>query len=162
MTRLRPRRDYLALKAATRRLIEKAGGNESAASITRPNRTRVSQYRNPNESETFAPIDAILDWETDVGLPMEGVVAEMARLLDCTLIHLPTCDAVDIRKQAARLSKDCGAYFEALFEALRKGGIDTADAEALQRKLQDVVMVATAGIRRLDTIIDDAADQAAE
>lgn len=60
---------YLALKAFTRALIEKAGGLEAAATRTRVGKSQLHEYGNPDKRD-FIPIDVVADLEADVGEPI--------------------------------------------------------------------------------------------
>lgn len=63
-----PSRDYMRLKAATRRLVESAGGPADAAAIARTDAPRLSRYGNPHEVHSI-PADVIADLEAATGDP---------------------------------------------------------------------------------------------
>lgn len=83
--------DYKALRSATRRLIDLAGGGSSAQYITRVQPGQLSEYGaanpNPNRPVQFIPIDVVLDLESDTDSPT--VTREMARLQGYELVRMP-------------------------------------------------------------------------
>lgn len=72
--------DLAALKTATRRLIRAAGGVESAASVSRVQKSSLSDYQNPALPDHFMPIDIVLELERDTGT--HPVTQALARLAD--------------------------------------------------------------------------------
>lgn len=72
-----PSVSYAAIKAASRRLVEQAGGVESAATVTRVGKSSLGNYGDV-KNDHFIPADAIADLERDIGQPI--VTRELARL----------------------------------------------------------------------------------
>lgn len=68
--------DY-ALKAATRRLLERVGGCVQAAHVTRVGKSTLHRYGDP-QAPDFMPIDIVLQLEVEAGEPL--VSHELARI----------------------------------------------------------------------------------
>ena len=81
--------EYMALKAAFRRLTKAVGGQESAASVTRVDYQRIGRYARPTEP-SFAPIDVVADLEADLGNPM--ITRVLADMQGYILIAKPPVD----------------------------------------------------------------------
>ncbi|MGQ3671645.1 phage regulatory CII family protein [Xanthobacter sp. TB0136] len=78
--------DYLALKGATRRLVEACGGQESAATVTRVAPQTLNKYGHPHEG-VFAPVDVVADLEADAGDLL--VTRALATISGHVLVRLP-------------------------------------------------------------------------
>lgn len=135
--------DYLRLKAATRRLVDEAGGQESAASITRiSSHATVGRYCRTQDTE-FAPIDVIADWEADTGNPL--VTRALADLAGLIVIPKPSVegDPVWVARLGA-LAKEAGEAIARVGEALGDGTITAEESKrlSLREQMSDVLRVA--------------------
>lgn len=104
----------MSLKAAQRRLIRAAGGLESAASVTRVNKTTLGYY-GQIEHEQHMAADVIGDLEADVGDPI--VTRELARLAGYQLVPLGESAAptsVDPTQMVVGLSREIGDFARAV------------------------------------------------
>jgi hypothetical protein len=79
------RREYEALKGATKALVKSFGSLEEAAGVTRSDPARLSRFGNVHEKGMFAPIDVIADLEARIGRPV--VTAILADMLGYVLVH---------------------------------------------------------------------------
>lgn len=125
-----PRRDYLALKAATRELVEMAGGVTRAATIARTDAPRLCRYGSPNEV-IAAPVDVIADLEAHVGDP---VVTRC--LADLSGFILQPKDAAEDRpnllQAAAVITRSSAEVVAGLAVALADSHVSPAEAKALR------------------------------
>lgn len=90
-----------ALKAATRQLVQAAGGQEAAATYTRFVRHQAfSDFGNagPDHAAKFAPIDAVADLEAVThGTPGHPVVTRaLARAAGFALVPLPAARTAEL------------------------------------------------------------------
>lgn len=137
--------EYLCLKAAFRRLTKLAGGQESAASVTRVDFQRIGRYGRPHEM-IFAPVDVIADLESDAGRP--EVTRILADLAGYVLIAKPPAsgNAAWIAQMGA-LAKEAGEALSRLGEAFGADGDISAEeirALELRREVREVIEAATA------------------
>lgn len=142
--RTHPRAVYLRLKAATRRLVETAGGLMLAAEVTRVGKTKLSDYGNQNLDEIFAAADVIADLEAAAGAPL--VTRELARIAGHALIALPGASGDE--GWIARLggvSKETGAVIGRLAEALGDDGM----VSAAEIRRGDLIGLASEAIEQL-------------
>lgn len=137
---------YLRLKAAARALVKKAGGQESAAMVTRASHQTLSRYGLPDDV-TFMPVDVVADLEADVGNPI--ITRMLADLAGYLLIAKPPAVEADPEwiARLAALAKESGEAISRLAEALSVGGTITAeeirDLE-LRRELREAAEVLAA------------------
>lgn len=76
--RIHSRLTYARMKAAFRRLADRAGGAESSASITRVSHSQITKYGLPHDPQ-FAPIDVVADLENDCGVaPVTRALADLS------------------------------------------------------------------------------------
>ncbi|BCP53822.1 hypothetical protein K32_24390 [Kaistia sp. 32K] len=129
--------DRAKLKTAFRRLLKAAGGDESAASITRCGHQRLNKYGLATEQDTYSPIDILLDLERDVGEPV--VLAVYADLLGYQLVPKKSVAADaqalgqhlgDIAESVGELMADLGATFAKGVQNLTEKQLDDLDREA--------------------------------
>lgn len=128
-----PRNDYLAIKAATRQLVKQAGGLDNAAAVTRPGRSALSDYGNPNHDDVFMPADVIADLETEISEPL--LTAALARLQGCELMRVEFGGKVDPKwaEGLAAMGKEISEAFAKAGMALANGGdIDAGEIRTLE------------------------------
>ena len=152
-----------ALKAATRRLVEACGGQESAVLIPNMPINRhqsFSEAGNAAHPDRFLRIDVAALMEADCGLPL--VTAEMAKATGHMLVKLPDVPGHlgALGRVTAEALKEVGDVFSTLGQQLADGvltraegpqldaEIDEAIAKLLQMKLQ-AAAVATADEHRV-------------
>lgn len=151
----RPHReaDYLALKGATRRLVEACGGVESAAAVTRTGFQVLSKYGRPQEP-VFAPVDVVADLEADAGDPF--VTRALAQLAGHVLVPLPRAEAGQGRwyRHISEIAMDAGAVVQRLGEAIADDG-EVTKAECRTLALRERVREAIAELAALDHALAD-------
>ncbi|UJX46624.1 phage regulatory CII family protein [Xanthobacter sp. YC-JY1] len=150
----RPHReaDYLALKGATRRLVEACGGVESAAAATRTGFQALSKYGRPQEP-FFAPIDVVADLEADAGVPL--VTRALAALCGHVLVPLPRPETGTGRwyRHISEVAQDAGAVVARLGAALADDG-EVSRAEARALALREHVRHAIKELAALDLALE--------
>ena len=132
-----PERDYLALKAATRAIVKRCGGQEAAAENTRVSHQALSRYGALEDSPNFAPIDVIADLEAEIGEPI--VTRELASLLGLKLIAVDAGAAMTPAQRLARVMKETHEVNAAFADALSDGKVDAADAQKIVREARDAI-----------------------
>lgn len=151
----RPHReaDYLALKGATRRLVDACGGVESAAAVTRTGFQVLSKYGHPMQP-VFAPVDVVADLEADAGMPL--VTRALAALAGHVLVPLPSAEPGQGRwyRHIAEIAKDVGGVVERLGDALADDG-EVSRAESRALALRAHVQHAIAELATLDHALAD-------
>jgi Phage regulatory protein CII (CP76) len=147
-------RVYLQLKAAARGLVKKAGGQESAAAITRAGHQTLSRYGLPDDP-SFMPVDVVADLEADVGAPeITRVLADLAGYL---LVAKPPSGGRDptwIARLSA-LAKESGEVISALGQALGDGAITPEEIrdQNLRREVREaseVLASIDAALKRIE------------
>ena len=136
--------DKAALKAATRRLLDAAGGLVSASMACRASKTSLGRFGSIND-EQFIPADVIADLEADIGEPV--VTRELARLAGHKLVPAQSSDPapIDPARVAARIVCELGE-FAAAVEAMDADRRRTPhELEACFAALDDVVQAALRG-----------------
>lgn len=129
-----PRADYLALKAATRALVETAGGARSAASRVRDgiDAARLSRYGSPHEP-LFMPLDIIADLEAETGEP--AIARALAELAGCDLVRRATAaPRGQIAQNFAAIAAEAGDVFKVTGAALGDGAITAAEARTMRHE----------------------------
>lgn len=149
MNRFHPRSAYNALKAATRRLTEMAGGLEPASCVTRVRKSQLGDYGNPHTTESFMPVDVLLDIEASLGEPV--LTRELARLQGHVLIAIPQANASDdvFYRHLGEMGKECGEAIAKVSEALLNGGT-IYDWEIEKLNLRGEIREAIEALTRMD------------
>lgn len=143
--------DRLGLKAAFRRALKLAGGQESAAAITRGAHQSLNRYGNPSVPEQQAPIDVVADLERDIGDPI--VTRALADLAGFVLFPKPPAGASpEWAAQIGKLAKEVGEVMTRLGEAVASGGTVTAD-EIRALRLRPEIAEAIAVLAGIDHIL---------
>ncbi|HQF30277.1 MAG TPA: hypothetical protein PLJ34_02420 [Hyphomicrobiales bacterium] len=133
-------RDILALKGAFRQLVIAAGGQESAASITRVSQSQISRAGSTNEMETLPALDVIADLEMDTGRPI--VTQALARLTGHEVVALPPAGETSPAAWMAHLGRliaEAGDVETALVAALADGRVTPDEAQRLDREADEVI-----------------------
>ncbi len=124
--RVLSRHVYLQLKAATRALIDGAGGLAGCEALgLRVRKSTLSDYGSINHLNLFAPVDTVADLEASVGEPF--VTRMLARLSGYELFRLPKPDEnVNWVQLLGEASQDTSAVIGKLAKALGNDGKVTA------------------------------------
>jgi len=144
------RQHYVAIKAATKRLIEACGGVEGAAVSTRVEKSSLSLYQRVDRPDCFMPADVVADLEHFAGEPVvSSVLASLIepaehQSADCAERLMTITERVghvagEVR--AARDMKSAGGSSITPAEATRIAGQAEdaiAELEALVRDMQAI------------------------
>lgn len=133
--------DFAGLKAATRRLVEDAGGIEAAAAACRLSMTTLHRQYNPLHPETM-PIDVVAELERASGT--HPVTAALARLAGQVLVpvhHEP--GAHELLRRLGDLMAEVGATMSEGAAAMEDGVLTDDEREALAGRLHEVIRVAS-------------------
>lgn len=125
-----PESDYLRIKALFKRLVAKCGGCELAATITRVEKTSLSDYGRSARPDLFPPADVIMDLETEVGEPL--VSREMRRIVGVMNCRPKPMREHEIVGEGAKVTVCNGDFQKRAIEALEDGVVD-------DRELQDLI-----------------------
>lgn len=122
MTPTRPtnEEDRFSLKAAFRRLLKAAGGQEAAEMVTRGRHQTLNRYGNPKEEDCFAPIDVIADLEREIDEPV--VTQHLAEMNGYMLVKKSAVSAdANLLTHVSALAGESGQAVQAAIEALSDG-----------------------------------------
>jgi hypothetical protein len=136
MMRASSEQERHALKAATRRACQMAGGVDAFAQATRVNQPALSGYGSPSEPEKFMPLDIVLDCDREAGAPV--IVAELARLLGYRLVLADGgADATDVTMaDLATISMDAARVQTEVAGALEDGRVSAAEAARIDAAIE--------------------------
>jgi hypothetical protein len=143
-----PDRDYQALKAATRQLVNAAGGTVAAAAVTRGDHQSMSRYgsAHPDNADRFMPIDVLADLESECEQPV--MTRELARLSGHLLVPVPlvarTGSALGVI--TAKALKETSEVFVALADGMGDGKLNAAEAAKIGREI-DEALARLAGLK---------------
>lgn len=136
-----PDRDYQALKAATRQLVNAAGGTVAAAAVTRGDHQSVSRYgsAHPDNADRFMPIDVLADLESECEQPV--LTKELARLSGHLLVPVPRVvrSGTALGVITAKALKETSEVFVALAEGMGDGKICAADATHIGKEIDEAL-----------------------
>lgn len=121
-----------ALKAKTRALVRAAGGVESAASVSRVAKSRMSDGGNPGQPDYFLPLDAVLDLELDTGQPV--VTTALAQMQGYYLERIdaaPPPPTINLLRETTEASRHLGFWSGAVLSALEDGRLSDGELEDL-------------------------------
>jgi hypothetical protein len=134
-----PDRDYQAIKAATRQLINAAGGAVAAATATRGDHQSISRYgsAHPDNADRFMPIDVLADLESECEQPV--LTKELARLSGHLLVPVPQVarSGTALGMITAAALKETSEVFVALAEGMGDGKLSAADAAHIGREIDE-------------------------
>ena len=136
-----PDRDYQALKAATRQLVNAAGGTVAAAAITRGDHQSISRYgsAHPDNADRFMPIDVLADLESECEQPV--LTKALARLSGHLLVQVPQVvrSGTALGVVTAGALKETSEVFVALADAMGDGRLCAADAVNVGREIDEAL-----------------------
>ncbi len=120
--------DLQAVKAATRRLVDICGGQESAASITRVSHQTISRYRLADRADDFIPADVLLDLEKDAGDPL--VTRVLAARQGWTIVpaHAQPSGAT-LMQSIGQITQETSDVVNAVANGLADGEFDARDID---------------------------------
>lgn len=136
------RADYLALKAATRRLVERVGGVDAAAAVTRVGRSQLSVYGVP-DSDQYAPIDIVADLEAEAAAPLVTQALAAAQHLALGPMNAAASAApVSLLTHVAQLTKELGDVARVAADADADGNLSAAELASLITETSDLIEAA--------------------
>lgn len=136
-----PDRDYQALKAATRQLVNSTGGSVAAAAVTRGDHQSMSRYgsAHPDNADRFMPIDVLADLESECEQPV--LTRELARLSGHLLVPVPQVvrSGTSLGLKTAKALKETSEVFVALADGMGDGRLCARDAENIGREIDEAL-----------------------
>lgn len=121
----------MRIKAATRRLYDACGGQESAAMVTRVNQQALSRYGSVNEGGAYIPVDVALDLMLDSG--DVGLLKVMADAAGYHLVEKERSARADnVINLVAAFSKGSGALTHETLTDCADGRLDHAETERIK------------------------------
>lgn len=127
-----------AIKTATKDVIQKIGGYEAAASITRVGKSNLSDYGNHN-SPLIVPVDVAVVLDCCAQQPV--ILAAMAHAEGYALVPIHFGEG-HIPKDMADFTDKASQAIQRGFEALEDRKVDVHEAHELVRCMGDVIRVA--------------------
>jgi hypothetical protein len=131
---------YLRIKAAFRQLVKQAGGQESAASITRVSgHQTIGRYCRPQDAQ-HAPLDVVADLERDTGDAI--VTRALADLAGFILVPKPLGEGAPSHISVTELgtiAKETGEVITNLGMALADGKITPAEATQVRGEIREAM-----------------------
>lgn len=130
------RADYLALKSAFRRACEDAGPLSSIAEYTRVDPALLSRYGNPDRPE-FPPVDVMMDVDALSG--GDRCLRAWADLRGCELVREERgVQTEDITRHIGAVGIESGELISEMCNAAADGKVTPREAEAIERRAEDV------------------------
>lgn len=125
--------ERIALKAATRRVVELAGGPNLASSSTRVAASQLSLYGNVNDAQ-FVPLDVVVDLDRLAGDNV--LLRTLAAMAGFELIARASSqdDSSCITSSAGDLAQEAGQLVSDVITAARDKTITPAEATAISGK----------------------------
>jgi hypothetical protein len=138
------------LKLKFGELLGRIGSLETAAPFCRVGKSTLARYASTAsaDAEAFAPIDVVRDLEALAGEPI--VTATLCEAADGVFVPVPSGPAStgDLLAMMSTLSGEFNDTTRAVCTGLADGKFCVADAEQLERELDDTIRVAV-GMRAL-------------
>lgn len=123
------------IKAATRALVDKAGGQTYAADQTRVPQSKLSEYGSVHKPDRFMPADVVADLEAAVGEPV--VTRELAEQQGYVLVRASAAASpMSMLARVAAIGRSHGTLIEVLSHALDDGKIEAHEADAIRAALR--------------------------
>jgi len=132
-----PNRDYLALKAATRALIDACGGVTRAAQFTRVAASQLSRACSDHEAQ-FLPMDVVADLEAECGRPI--VTEALAALSHLSITSRPrSVRTSDHVRCIGEVSREFADFIQVQSNAAADGVVDRKESAAALDAIEDVM-----------------------
>jgi hypothetical protein len=134
-----PNRDYLALKAASRDLIEACGGVTRAAQCTRIAASQLSRACSDHESQ-FLPVDVVADLEAECGQAI--VTGALAALQHLSVTSRPrSVRTSDHVRCIGEVSREFADFVQVQSSAAADGVVDRKESAAALKEIDDLMRV---------------------
>ncbi len=129
-----------ALKAATRRALDMAGGPESFQHTTRVRQGQLSKYAAPSDehADSFMPLDIALEADLEAGAPI--IVEQLARMQGYRLVRIeqePDGQELSHRDLSA-LHIEFADVVRVAHDALEDGHTDAGERRRIGRELSEL------------------------
>lgn len=126
-----------ALKAATRRALDMAGGPESFQHATRVRQGQLSKYAAPSEehADSFMPLDIALEADLEAGTPI--IAEQLARMQGYRLVRIedePVGEKLSHRDLSA-LHLEFSDVVRVAHDALEDGHADEAERRRIGKEI---------------------------
>lgn len=125
-----------AWKVLARGLIDRVGGIDAAASVTRVGRAQLSNYQSI-EHDQVMPADVAARLEEIAREPI--ITSELARRAGYALVPTEPMSPCDLGEVLEKLGKEVGEVFSAFATALADGHTTDDERACIARELQDVI-----------------------
>jgi len=132
---------YVALKAATRKLVADGFGTQQmAAAATRVGQSEISDYAStaPANSERFMPVDVLLDLVAASG--NTALLKFLAERADCLLVPLPVGRGGEVAERTGRTAKEFGDVMVRVGQALSDGEIVENEATEILIEIRELMV----------------------
>lgn len=137
--------DRIALKVATTEMIKGVGGLEAAAAHTRVGKSMLAEYGSPNKSDTFVPIDVVLDLEplTRERSGWPHVTQALCKAMGGTFVAEPEVPATsaDLLMLCSQLSTEFNDAVNAVCGGLADGKWCSRDGARLGGELDQLLRI---------------------
>lgn len=143
----------LALKAATRRALDLAGGGDNFQHVTRIKAGNLSKYGSPNDdnADKFMPIDVAVEADQEAGAPI--ILTAMAEMIGYRVVAATGPQAVAplpvTIKDALKIVHDAADVARALSAALENDHIDQAEQREITREADELSAALSCLVRRV-------------
>lgn len=127
-----------AIKTATKEVVQRVGGYEAAASISRVGKSTLSDYGNRN-SPLIVPVDVAIVLDCCAQQPI--ILAAMANAEGYMLVPLHFGEG-HIPRDMAKFADKSSQAIQRGFEALDDRRVDVHEAHEIARCMSDVIRVA--------------------
>lgn len=134
--------DILALKAAQKRLVRRAGGQEACTLIPGMRLKRHQSFHdfgNPDLADRHMPIDVLATLERDAGPEVTRVLAQLTGHM---LVPVPQgfASGSALGRVTAEALKETAEVFTAAAVAMADGRMERAEAETLGREVYEAIV----------------------
>lgn len=143
----------IALKNTTRRLINLAGGLDSASAACRTSSTSLGRFQNVNDKQ-FVPADVIADLEADINEPL--VTRALALLAGYELTPVsqaPEKCPTDPTQMVARIAHELGDLAAIVEDMDADGRRDIHELQAVADALSEIGRAAERGKDEIQRLI---------
>ena len=135
-------KEQLSLKAATRRALDMAGGQDAFQHMTRVRQAALSKYGSPAEdcADKYMPIDVAVEADMEAGTPI--ITGKMAELLGYKLVPIGASgDQSPLSvNDALRIANEVADVVKAITKALENDGrVDCAEGREITREIDEAV-----------------------
>ena len=145
MTPTRPtnEEDRFSLKAAFRRLLKAAGGQEAAEMVTRGRHQTLNRYGNPSpdQADCHAPIDVIADLEREISAPI--VTKHLAEMQGYMLVKKTAVAAdANLLTHLSTLASESGQTIQAIAEGIADQDLTEAELTRIITEARELAQAA--------------------